>query len=98
MTSDLDSTTSKMAKLSIKTRNEIQKKTKIPCKLCGSLVRRDGMSAHRNNKKCQRAQAGKTYNHKKHNGTKVRCAICGKMRSRATLRRHQRSKLCKPIA
>ena len=98
MTQELDIATSKMAKLTIKSAQEIRKKQKIPCALCKKLVRRDGMAAHRNNKKCKKIQAGMLYDHKKHNGEKVKCIICGKMRSRATMKRHQRSKLCRPIA
>ena len=97
MEKELEATTSKMAKLTIKTKQEVRKKEKIPCTKCGKLIRRDGMAAHRNNKKCRLAQAGKKYDHKKHNGEKVKCEICGKLRSRATMKRHQRSKLCRPI-
>ena len=70
MTNELEIATSKMAKLTIKSAQEIRKKEKIPCLLCKKLVRRDGMAAHRNNKKCKKIQTGKQYNHKKHNGEK----------------------------
>ena len=93
-TLELDSTTLKMAKLTLESRAARYKKIKVPCKLCGSMVRRDGMGAHRDNTKCKRRVSGKTYNHKKHNSTKVRCTFCEKMVTRSSLRGHQRRKIC----
>ena len=91
---ELDSATSKMAKLSLESRAAKYKKTKVPCKLCGCFVRRDGMGAHRGNTKCKRRASGNAYNHKKHTSTLVRCEFCHKMVTRSSLRGHQRRKIC----
>jgi transcription elongation factor Elf1 len=79
----------KFGNLNLGYNHKVYKRTKIKCKHCGRMVRRDYMASH------QRKIICKLKKEKYNKNKTVSCKLCGAKIRMDVLSRHQKTKKCK---
>ena len=90
---DISKMTRGMKKLRLAYNHLSHKASKVKCKHCSAVVRRDGLAAHRRSTKC--AKKNVKYDKKKHDSAKIRCGRCHALVVRGKIARHKRSPRCR---